>query len=113
MKSLASGRTVRATLPGATDQALRSVPGADSIEIRGETVLIHSGDADKVARYLLTETSAHDLEITSRGLEEAFLALTGDDDRHHHWREPVTTTATAAELQQARPRRWAGSASRC
>jgi len=48
--------------------------------VRGETVLIHSGDADKVARYLLTETGAHDLEITSRGLEEAFLALTGDDD---------------------------------
>jgi len=80
VKSLASGRTVRATLLGATEQALRAVPGADSIEIRGETVLIHSGDADKVARYLLTETSAHDLEITSRGLEEAFLALTGDDD---------------------------------
>jgi ABC-2 type transport system ATP-binding protein len=80
VKSLASGRTVRATLPGATERALHAVPGADSIEIRGETVLIHSGDADKVARYLLTETSAHDLEITSRGLEEAFLALTGDDD---------------------------------
>ena len=80
VKSLASGRTVRATLPGATEQALRAVPGADSIEIRGETVLIHSGDADKVARYLLTETGAHDLEITSRGLEEAFLALTGDDN---------------------------------
>ena len=80
VKSLASGRTVRATLPGATEQALRTVPGADSIEVRGDTVLIHSGDADKVARYLLTETGAHDLEIASRGLEEAFLALTGDDD---------------------------------
>jgi ABC-2 type transport system ATP-binding protein len=80
VKSLASGRTVRATLAGATEQALRAVPGADSIEVRGDTVFIHSGDADKVARYLLTETGAHDLEITSRGLEEAFLALTGDDD---------------------------------
>jgi ABC-2 type transport system ATP-binding protein len=80
VKSLASGRTVRATLAGATEEALHAVPGADSIELRGDTVLIHSGDADKVARYLLTETRAHDLEITSRGLEEAFLALTGDDD---------------------------------
>jgi ABC-2 type transport system ATP-binding protein len=70
---------VRATRAGATEQALRAVPGADSIEVRGDTVFIHSGDADKVARYLLTETGAHDLEITSRGLEEAFLALTGDD----------------------------------
>src|SRR5262245_27530074 len=80
VKSLASGRTVRATLAGATEEALRAVPGADGIEVRGDTVLIHSGDADKVARYLLTETGAHDLEITSRGLEEAFLAPTADDD---------------------------------
>ncbi len=80
VKSLASGRTVRATLPGASEDVLRGVPGMDSIEVRGDSVLIHSGDADKVARYLLTETGAHDLEITARGLEEAFLALTGDDD---------------------------------
>jgi ABC-2 type transport system ATP-binding protein len=79
VKSLASGRTVRATLAGATEEALRGVPGVDSLEIRGDTVLIHSGDADKVARYLLTETDAHDLEITARGLEEAFLALTSDE----------------------------------
>jgi ABC-2 type transport system ATP-binding protein len=32
-----------------------------------------------VARYLLTRTSARDLEITARGIEDAFLALTGDD----------------------------------
>jgi ABC-2 type transport system ATP-binding protein len=32
-----------------------------------------------VARYLLTRTSARDLEIAARGIEEAFLALTGDD----------------------------------
>ena len=32
-----------------------------------------------MARRLLNETPAHDLEITAHGLEEAFLALTGDD----------------------------------
>ncbi len=78
VKSLASGRTLRATLPGATPESLGAIPGADSVEVRGDTVLIHSGDADKVARHLLTETAAHDLEITSRGLEEAFLTLTSD-----------------------------------
>jgi ABC-2 type transport system ATP-binding protein len=31
-----------------------------------------------VARYLLNDTPARDLEITTRGLEDAFLALTGD-----------------------------------
>jgi ABC-2 type transport system ATP-binding protein len=51
----------------------------DTVELRGDTVLIQSGDSDAVARQLLNETPAHDLEITAHGLEEAFLALTGDD----------------------------------
>ena len=78
VKSLASGRTIRATLPGADEAVLRAIPGVDGVDVRGDTVLIHSGDTDAVARWLLTRTSARDLEITSRGLEEAFLALTGD-----------------------------------
>jgi len=78
VKALASGRTVRATLPGADVAALRAMPGVDKVEVRGDTVLVHSGDTDAVARRLLNETSAHDLEITSRGLEDAFIALTGD-----------------------------------
>ncbi|WP_295695891.1 ABC transporter ATP-binding protein [Lapillicoccus sp.] len=77
IKAMSAGRTVRATLPGATTESLQSaVPSADSIEIRGETVLIHSNDTDAVARYLLTETTAHDLEIEARGIEDAFIALT-------------------------------------
>jgi ABC-2 type transport system ATP-binding protein len=79
IKALAAGRTVRASLAGADEAALRSIPGADEIEIRGETVLIHSSDSDAVARYLLTSTAARDLEITTRGLEDAFIALTSDD----------------------------------
>jgi ABC-2 type transport system ATP-binding protein len=79
IKAKAAGRTVRATLAGADEVELRDIPGTDSVEIRGETILIHSNDSDAVARYLLTRTSAKDLEITARGIEEAFLALTGDD----------------------------------
>jgi ABC-2 type transport system ATP-binding protein len=78
VKGLASGRTIRATLPGADEAALRAMPGVDGVEVRGDTVLIHSADTDAVARRLLTQTPARDLEITSRGLEEAFIALTGD-----------------------------------
>ncbi len=39
--------------------------------------MIHAADSDTVARHLLTATRARDLQITSRGLEDAFLALTG------------------------------------
>jgi ABC-2 type transport system ATP-binding protein len=76
VKGLASGRTIRATLPSADEAALRALPGVDDVEIRGDTVLIRCGDSDAVARRLLTQTPAHDLEITSRGLEDAFIALT-------------------------------------
>ncbi|HEY1619636.1 MAG TPA: ABC transporter ATP-binding protein [Streptosporangiaceae bacterium] len=79
IKALSAGRTVRATLPGADVAELLTLPGADSVEMRGDTVLIQATDSDAVARHLLTTTSAHDLEITARGIEEAFLALTGDE----------------------------------
>jgi ABC-2 type transport system ATP-binding protein len=78
VKGLASGRTIRATLPDADETALRATPGVDGVEIRGDTVLIHCGDSDAVARQLLTQTQARDLEISARGLEDAFIALTGD-----------------------------------
>jgi ABC-2 type transport system ATP-binding protein len=82
VKALASGRMVRATIPGADLPQLTDVShmsGVDSAEMRGDTVIVHARDTDPVARYLLTRTAARDLEITSRNLEEAFLALTADD----------------------------------
>jgi len=83
IKSLAAGRTVRVTLAHADEAALRRVPGVDSVEIRGATVLVHANDSDAVARHLLNSTEARDLEITTRGLEDAFVALTGSDPQNH------------------------------
>ncbi|MGH3400385.1 MAG: ABC transporter ATP-binding protein [Streptosporangiaceae bacterium] len=85
IKALSAGRTVRATLPGAAPEGsyltvLRELPGVDHVELRGDTVLIQARDSDEVARYLLSRTKARDLEITARGIEEAFIALTGDGD---------------------------------
>jgi ABC-2 type transport system ATP-binding protein len=80
VRALASGTTVRATLAGADAGVLGRLPGVDSVEIRGDTVLVHTRNGDAVARYLLTETSAHDLQVTTRGLEDAFLALTGHEN---------------------------------
>jgi ABC-2 type transport system ATP-binding protein len=80
IKAMAAGRTVRATLDGPNAAELRGLSGVESVEIRGDTVLIHSRDSDAVARYLLTRTPARDLEIEARGIEDAFLALTGGDD---------------------------------
>jgi ABC-2 type transport system ATP-binding protein len=81
IKSLASGRTVRATIDDPREQLLAELSrlaGVDSVEVRGDSVYVHTKDSDIVARHLLTQTDARDLEITAKGLEEAFLSLTGD-----------------------------------
>src|SRR3954471_16252583 len=44
VKALASGRTVRATLPGALESELVAIAGVDTAEIRGDTVYLHGRD---------------------------------------------------------------------
>ncbi|HEY4217388.1 MAG TPA: ABC transporter ATP-binding protein [Gemmatimonadaceae bacterium] len=79
IKNLASGRTVRATLPGADADTLKALQGVMSVEIRGDTVIIQCTNSDVVARHLLTETPAWDLDVSSKNLEAAFVALTAND----------------------------------
>lgn len=76
-----TGRQVKATWPGAGAEdldALRRLPGVTGTEQRGHQVRVTTDDSDAVARHLLVHTGATDLEIASRGLEDAFLALTSD-----------------------------------
>lgn len=78
IKNLVSGRIVRATLPGADPTRLAALPGVDDVEFAGDRVTIHTKDSDAVARHLLTETAARDVEITAQNLESVFLALTSE-----------------------------------
>src|SRR3954467_8284215 len=63
IKALASGRTVRATLRDADTDALSAIGGVDTVEVRGDQVYVHAKDSDAVARYLLNQTAARDLEV--------------------------------------------------
>jgi ABC-2 type transport system ATP-binding protein len=87
IKALATGRVVRANLRDPDTSALSALGGVDSVEVRGEQVYVHAKDSDAVARYLLNETGARDLEIIARGLEDAFLSLTGRADQQDHTTE--------------------------
>jgi ABC-2 type transport system ATP-binding protein len=78
VKSRAAGRVVRATLPGAQEAVLRALPGVTAVDIRGDLVVLTATDSDLVARHLLNNTAARDLEINAAGLEDAFVALTAD-----------------------------------
>ncbi|NYE96639.1 ABC-2 type transport system ATP-binding protein [Psychromicrobium silvestre] len=80
IKALASGRTVKASVSDLEQTAVAALPGVDEVELRAGMVTVHTKDSDAVARYLLNHTDAHDLEITSHNLEDAFLALTSDEN---------------------------------
>ncbi|MBU4215423.1 MAG: ABC transporter ATP-binding protein [Actinobacteria bacterium] len=79
VRAVASGRVVSAVLDAPMTVAeLSALPGVDRVEHRGDRVQLHTRTSDALARVLLSTAGAHDLEITSLGLEEAFLTLTSD-----------------------------------
>lgn len=85
-------RTIRATLPEAELTALAALPGVASAERRGEMVVLICTDSDLASRALLDAyPEARDVDITSAGLEGAFLELTDDPDG----------TTAAAERREA------------
>ena len=75
IKATVSGRTVRATVPGADLAALAALDGVRDVETRGDVVVLQCADSDSVLRHLLTTTSAHDIEVSSPDLEDAVLAI--------------------------------------
>jgi ABC-2 type transport system ATP-binding protein len=82
VRATVSGRTIRAVVPGARQDELAGYPGVRSAELRADQAVLTCSDSDAALRALLAaHPAAHDIEITALGLEDAFLALTGDDHR--------------------------------
>jgi ABC-2 type transport system ATP-binding protein len=82
IKAMVGNRTIRATLPGAPLEELERLSGVTRAERRGEAVVLVCTDSDQAIRALLAAyPEARDIEIASAGLEEAFLELTGSDER--------------------------------
>ncbi|MBO0839929.1 MAG: ABC transporter ATP-binding protein [Sciscionella sp.] len=82
VKKAASGRTIRAVLPGVGRAELAALPGVLDVDIRADRVQLSCADSDRALRVLLANhPNAHDIEITAVGLEEAFLALTADEEK--------------------------------
>ena len=74
-------RTLRATLPGVEVGDLLALAGVSSAERRGEVISLVCSDSDQTIRALLERfPAARDIEITGGALEDAFLALTADEE---------------------------------
>jgi len=79
IKSQTSGKRIRC-ITELSLTALLQIPGVASARQDREAVEIHTGEAELVIRALLTrDPTLSGLEITSAGLEEAFLSLTRDN----------------------------------
>src|SRR5262245_9302030 len=79
LKAMVGRRTIRATLPEIPNVTLL-LPGVESVERHGDVVVLLCADADLALRALLDAfPEAHDIELTSAGLEEAFLTLTSSN----------------------------------
>jgi ABC-2 type transport system ATP-binding protein len=76
LKALTGRRTIRATLVDVPRAALM-LPGVESVDRRGDTVILRCTDADLALRALLDRfPQARGIELTGAGLDEAFLELT-------------------------------------
>jgi ABC-2 type transport system ATP-binding protein len=75
----ATGRTLRAVLPGADIDRLAALPGVRTAEAHGDAVVLRCTDSDRTLRALLeTEPAVRDIEVTGADLTDAFLTLTGE-----------------------------------
>ena len=78
IKSKTSGKRIRCTT-SLSLASLRQIQGVSEVKEDREAVEIHAAEAELVVRELLARDSMlTGLEVTSAGLEEAFLALTQD-----------------------------------
>ncbi len=81
IKAKTAGKRIRC-ITSLSLNALRQIPGVTEVKEDREAVEIHAVEAEPVVRELLArDAKLSGLEVTSAGLEEAFLALTQDAGR--------------------------------
>lgn len=82
IKAVTSGKKIRC-ITSLSVSHLRQIPGVKDVKEDREAVEIHAAEAERVVRELLArDATLSGLEVTSAGLEEAFLALTQDSERN-------------------------------
>ena len=81
IKAKTAGKRIRC-ITSLSLNTLRQIPGVTEVKEDREAVEIHAVEAESIVRELLArDAQLCGLEITSAGLEEAFLALTHDTAR--------------------------------
>ena len=90
IKKRAGAKRMSFRLDGADEALLLRLPGVVSLETRHDLVHIQTDDSDGTLYALLD--AGHrpsEIEVGSLGLEQAFLAITAEDDRANGGHEPA------------------------
>jgi len=100
IKSRAGAKQLSFRLQNVHEPFLLSLPGLVSLDVHSDIVHIQSSDSDKTL-YAVLDAGYRptDIEVTGLGLEQAFLAITAEDDREADEQSaaqaPQTTKPTA------------------
>jgi ABC-2 type transport system ATP-binding protein len=82
IKARAGAKRLSFRLGHVAEQFLLGLPALVSLEVRHDFVQIQSSDADQTLYAILDAGyRPRELEVSSLGLEQAFLAITAEDDR--------------------------------
>jgi ABC-2 type transport system ATP-binding protein len=82
IKARAGAKRLSFRLDNVDEPFLLGLPGLVSLDVRGDVVQIQSSDSDGTLYALLDAGyRPRELEVGSLGLEQAFLAITAEDDR--------------------------------
>src|ERR1700759_260153 len=101
IKARAGAKRISFHLDQIDEPFLLGLPALVNVEIRHDLVQIQSSDSDRTLYAVLDAGyRPRDLEVSSLGLEQAFLAITAEDDKNYddeHHREPAAARFAEAE----------------
>ena len=84
IKARAGARRLSFRMDKVDEQFLLGLPALVNLEVRHDFVQIQSSDSDATLYAVLDAGyRPHEIEVTSLGLEQAFIAITAEDDRSH------------------------------
>jgi ABC-2 type transport system ATP-binding protein len=84
IKARAGAKRISFHLDQIDEPFLLGLPALVNVEIRHDQVQIQTSDSDRTLYAVLDAGyRPRDLEVTSLGLEQAFLAITAEDDKNH------------------------------
>ena len=82
IKARAGAKRLSFRLDQVNEQFLLGLPGLVNLEVRSDVVQIQSGDSDATLYAILDAgCRPREIEVSSLGLEQAFIAITAEDDR--------------------------------